>query len=55
MVSAITILGPAEDVREQMLERARHADSITPVVPQFGVDADKSAIYRQRIADLFFQ
>jgi len=54
MVSAITILGSAEEVKAQILERAQFADSITPVVPQFGLDEDKSAIYRQRIADAFF-
>jgi probable F420-dependent oxidoreductase len=54
MVSAITILGSAEEVKEQMIERARLADSITPVVPQFGMDNAKTAIYRDRIADLFF-
>jgi hypothetical protein len=35
-------------------ERAAHCDSITPVVPQFGIEPDKAAVYRQRIADLFY-
>ncbi len=54
MVTAITILGSADDVMAQTIERARFADSITPVVPQFGVEPDKAATYRQRIADLFY-
>ena len=54
MVSAITVLGSAEDVKAQVIERAAFADSITPVVPQFGMAEDTAALYRQRIADLFF-
>lgn len=54
MVSAITVLGSAADVKTQVIERASFADSITPVVPQFGMAEDKAATYRQRIADLFF-
>lgn len=54
MVSAITVLGSAEDVKAQVIERAAFADSITPVVPQFGMAEDKATTYRQRIADLFF-
>ena len=55
MVRAITILGSAEEVREQVRERAEFADSITPVVPQFGIEPDKAVIYRQRIAEVFYQ
>ena len=54
MVSAITVVGSAADVKAQVIERASFADSITPVVPQFGMADDKAATYRQRIADLFF-
>ena len=54
MVRAITILGPANEVRAQVAERARYADSITPVVPQFGIEPHKAALYRQRIAELFY-
>jgi probable F420-dependent oxidoreductase len=54
MVSAITIVGPADEVRAQVLERAAFADSITPVVPQFGIAPEKAAVYRRRIADLFY-
>lgn len=55
MVTAITILGSADEVRDQMQQRAELANSITPVVPQFGIEADKAAHYRERIADLFYQ
>ncbi|MBB35904.1 MAG: LLM class flavin-dependent oxidoreductase [Hirschia sp.] len=55
MVTAITILGSADDVRTQVLERLAFADSITPVVPQFGMPEDKAARYRANIADLFYQ
>ena len=54
MVRAITVLGSADEVRAQVAERALHADSITPVVPQFGIEPDKAAVYRQRIAELFY-
>ena len=54
MVRAITVLGSAEDVKAQVIERAAFADSITPVVPQFGMAEDKAATYRQRIAEVFF-
>lgn len=54
MVSAITILGSADEVRSQVAERAVHANSITPVVPQFGVEPEKAAIYRKRIAETFY-
>ena len=54
MVCAITILGSADDVRAQIAERAALANSITPVVPQFGIEPDKAALYRKRIADLFY-
>ena len=54
MVSAITALGSVDDVRAQIAERAVHANSITPVVPQFGVEPEKAAIYRKRIAETFY-
>ena len=54
MISAITILGSADEVQEQVAERAQYADAITPVVPQFGVAPEKAAIYRKRIADVFY-
>jgi alkanesulfonate monooxygenase SsuD/methylene tetrahydromethanopterin reductase-like flavin-dependent oxidoreductase (luciferase family) len=54
MVRAITVLGSVDEVRAQVAERAVHADSLTPVVPQFGIEPDKAALYRQRIAELFY-
>lgn len=54
MVRAITVLGSADEVRAQVAERSVHADSITPVVPQFGIEPDKAALYRGRIAELFY-
>ena len=54
MVTAITILGSPDSVREQIAERAVFADSITPVVPQFGVDPARAALYRERIATTFY-
>jgi probable F420-dependent oxidoreductase len=54
MVCAITILGSVDDVLAQVNERVPFANSITPVVPQFGIEPDKAAVYRTRIADLFY-
>jgi probable F420-dependent oxidoreductase len=54
MVCAITILGSKDDVRAMVAERAQHANAITPVVPQFGIDPEKAAVYRARIAELFY-
>lgn len=54
MVSAINIMGSADEVRELVAERAVSVDAITPVVPQFGMPLEKAAVYRQRIADLFY-
>lgn len=54
MVTAITIVGSADAVREQVAERAEFATSITPVVPQFGVDPARAALYRSRIATTFY-
>ena len=54
MVTAITVVGSADAVREQIAERSEFADSITPVVPQFGIEASKAAVYRQRIAQTFY-
>jgi probable F420-dependent oxidoreductase len=55
MVSSITILGSADEVLAQVTEREHYADAITPVVPQFGIGSEKAALYRQRIADLFYR
>ena len=54
MVTAITVVGSPDEVAAQVAERAAFADSITPVVPQFGIAPDKAAVYRARIAELFY-
>ena len=54
MVCAITVLGSADEVRARIAERAEGADAITPVVPQFGIAPEKAALYRQRIAEVFY-
>lgn len=54
MVEAITVLGPVDEVRARIAERAELADAITPVVPQFGIAPEKAALYRQRIAETFY-
>jgi hypothetical protein len=50
----MTVLGSVDDVRAQVVERAAHVDAITPVVPQFGIEPGKAAVYRARIAELFY-
>lgn len=54
MVCAMTVLGSPDDVRAQVAARAAHVDAITPVVPQFGIEPGKAALYRVRIAELFY-
>ena len=54
MITAITILGSAAEVQKQVAERVQYADAITLVVPQFGIEPEKAAIYRKRIANLFY-
>jgi probable F420-dependent oxidoreductase len=54
MVESIAIVGTKDEVRALMAERARLADSITPVIPHYGLTEDKSAAYGERIADLFY-
>jgi probable F420-dependent oxidoreductase len=54
MVESIAIVGPADEVLRRVKERARHANSITPVVPHYGLSAQKAAEYAQRIAALFY-
>ena len=39
---------------EELAARAAHVDAITPVVPQFGIEPEKAALYRARIAELFY-
>jgi probable F420-dependent oxidoreductase len=54
MVESIAIIGTVDDVRRRMQDRARDADSITPVVPHYNLSPDKVAEYAQRIAALFY-
>ncbi len=54
MVESIAIIGPAEEVRSRVLARAADADAITPVIPHYGLSAEKSALYTQRIAATFY-
>lgn len=54
MVESIAIVGAADEVRKRVAERAADADAITPVIPHFGLSAEKAVAYTQRIADLFY-
>lgn len=54
MVEAIALVGPADEVRERMAARAALVDSITPVVPQFGLSPEQTAFYARGIADAFY-
>ncbi|MDB6062644.1 MAG: oxidoreductase [Verrucomicrobiaceae bacterium] len=54
MVEAIALVGPADEVRRRMSERAELADSITPVIPHFGLTPEKAAFYLDGIADCFY-
>ncbi len=54
MVEAIALVGPADVVRKRMAVRAAHADSITPVVPQFGLSAEQTEFYGRNIAEVFY-
>jgi probable F420-dependent oxidoreductase len=54
MVEAIALVGPADEVRKRMQQRAQHADAITPVIPHFGLSAEKSAFYLDGIAECFY-
>jgi alkanesulfonate monooxygenase SsuD/methylene tetrahydromethanopterin reductase-like flavin-dependent oxidoreductase (luciferase family) len=54
MVESIAIIGNADEVARRMEQRARDADSITPVVPHYDMSADKVAEYSRRIAEVFY-
>jgi probable F420-dependent oxidoreductase len=54
MVESIAIVGPADEVRRRVGERATDADAITPVVPHYGLSPEKTLAYTDRIADLFY-
>jgi probable F420-dependent oxidoreductase len=53
MVDSIAIVGNKDEVLRRMQQRARDANSITPVVPHYGLSNDKMAEYTRRIAELF--
>jgi len=54
MVESIAIIGNADEVARRMEQRARDANSITPVVPHYDMSADKVAEYARRIAEVFY-
>jgi alkanesulfonate monooxygenase SsuD/methylene tetrahydromethanopterin reductase-like flavin-dependent oxidoreductase (luciferase family) len=54
MIDSIALIGTADEVRRRMQERARDADSITPVVPHYNLPEDQAAEYAERIAALFY-
>jgi alkanesulfonate monooxygenase SsuD/methylene tetrahydromethanopterin reductase-like flavin-dependent oxidoreductase (luciferase family) len=54
MVESIAIIGTADEVARRVAERARDADSITPVIPHYALPPDKAGEYSRRIADLFY-
>ena len=54
MVESIAIIGNADEVARRMEQRARDADSITPVVPHYDMSAHKVAEYARRIAEVFY-
>lgn len=54
MVEAIALVGPADVVKKRMEARAAYADSITPVVPQFGLSPEKTVFYTKNIASAFY-
>lgn len=55
MVESIAVVGTVDEVRARVARRAEHADAITPVIPHYGLSADKSAAYTQRIAGAFYE
>lgn len=54
MVESIAIVGTADEVRARVSQRAALADAITPVIPHYGLSAEKSATYTRRIAETFY-
>lgn len=54
MVESIAIVGRADEVRSRVAQRAASADAITPVIPHYGLSAEKSAAYTKRIAETFY-
>jgi probable F420-dependent oxidoreductase len=54
MVESIALVGPVDEVRARMARRAEFADSITPVIPHFGLSEEKVAHYTAAIAHAFY-
>jgi alkanesulfonate monooxygenase SsuD/methylene tetrahydromethanopterin reductase-like flavin-dependent oxidoreductase (luciferase family) len=55
MVEAIALVGGRDEVRRRMAERAEGADSITPVIPHYGIDQQQQMFYSQAIAGAFYE
>jgi probable F420-dependent oxidoreductase len=54
MVESIALVGSVDEVRRRMLVRTREADACTPVIPHYGLGADKLEFYTAGIADAFY-
>jgi probable F420-dependent oxidoreductase len=54
MVETIVIAGPADEVRVRVAQRAAVADSITPVVPHFGLSPEQLAHYSKALAETLY-
>jgi len=54
MVESIAIVGNAVEVSARIEERLVHADSVTPVPPHYGIEAEKIRDYAGKIAELFY-
>jgi len=55
MVEAIALVGSRDEVRRRMTQRAEQADSITPVIPHYGLDQQQQMHYNRGIADAFYE
>jgi probable F420-dependent oxidoreductase len=55
MVEAIALVGGRDEVRRRMAARAQVADSITPVIPHYGIDDQQRIDYSQAIAAAFYE
>ena len=54
MIEAIALVGSVDEVKKRMAQRAALVDAITPVIPHFGLSAEKSAFYLDGIANCFY-
>lgn len=55
MVETIALVGGRDEVRRRMAERAQQADSITPVIPHYGIGQEKQMYYSRGIAGAFYE